>query len=182
MKVDAERFGYNNLLQNFRLMKSVVKIAIDVWWNIRRKDSDYKKKFLTAYSTFLFLKILLHCCHVDWCFKFVEFLMDITEDDEKKNADFNFLEKKLRKRSENEYELMVHDDTCKGINTYRVKIHQNLICCSPWCNCYRRRKWTRRHEFKSWTKLIAFHIALIPLGKVWIQLFSFQLWVNSRID
>ena len=21
----------------------------------------------------------------------------------------------------------------------------------PWCNGYRRRKWTRRHEFKSWT-------------------------------
>ena len=46
----------------------------------------------------------------------------------------------------------------------------------------RRRKWTRRHEFKSWTRLIAFHIALIPLGKVWIQLFSLQLWVNSRAD
>ena len=30
--------------------------------------------------------------------------------------------------------------------------------------------------------LIAFHIALIPLGKVWIQLFSLQLWVNSRVD
>ena len=43
-----------------------------------------------------------------------------------------------------------------------------------WCNCYRRRKWTRRHEFKSWTRVIAFHIALIPLGKVWLQ-FSFQL-------
>ena len=52
----------------------------------------------------------------------------------------------------------------------------------PWYNCYRRRKWTRRHEFKSWTRLIAFHIALIPLGKVWIQLFSLQLWVNSRTD
>ena len=51
-----------------------------------------------------------------------------------------------------------------------------------WCNCYRRRKWTQRHEFKSWTRLIAFHIALIPLGKVWIQLFSLQLWVNSRTD
>ena len=25
---------------------------------------------------------------------------------------------------------------------------------------------TRRHEFKSWMRLIAFHIALIPLGKV----------------
>ena len=30
--------------------------------------------------------------------------------------------------------------------------------------------------------LNAFHIALIPLGKVWIQLFSLQLWVNSRAD
>ena len=52
----------------------------------------------------------------------------------------------------------------------------------PWGNGYRRKKWTRRHEFKSWTRLIAFHISLIPLGKVWIQLFSLQLWVNSRTD
>ena len=52
----------------------------------------------------------------------------------------------------------------------------------PWCNGYRRRKWTRQHEFKSWTRLIAFHIALIPLGKVWIQLFSLRQWVNSRTD
>ena len=52
----------------------------------------------------------------------------------------------------------------------------------PWCNDYRRRTWTWRHEFKSWTRLIAFHIALIPLGKVWIQIFSLQLWVNSRAD
>ena len=47
----------------------------------------------------------------------------------------------------------------------------------PWCNGYCRRKWTRRHEFKAWTRLIAFRIALIPLGKVWIQLFSHQLWL-----
>ena len=52
----------------------------------------------------------------------------------------------------------------------------------PWCNGYRRRKSTWRHELKSWPRLIAFHIALIPLGKVWIQLFSLQLWVNSRAD
>ena len=45
-----------------------------------------------------------------------------------------------------------------------------IICQdSPWCNGYRRRIWTRRHEFKSWTWLIAFHIALIPLGKVWTK-------------
>ena len=53
---------------------------------------------------------------------------------------------------------------------------------SFWCNGYRHRKWTRRHEFKSWTRLIAFHMALIPLGKVWIRLFSLQLWVNSRTE
>ena len=52
----------------------------------------------------------------------------------------------------------------------------------PWCNGYRRRKWTRRHDFKSWTRLIVFHIALIPLEKVWIQLFSLHLWINSRAD
>ena len=44
----------------------------------------------------------------------------------------------------------------------------NIWRC-PWCNGYRRRNWTRRHEFKSWTRMIAFLIALIPLGKVWIQ-------------
>ena len=64
------------------------------------------------------------------------------------------------------------------INNYRL--HWWHWCL--WCNCYRRRNCTRRHEFKSWTKVIAFHIALIPLGKVWIQLFSLQLWVNSRAD
>ena len=35
----------------------------------------------------------------------------------------------------------------------------------PWCNGYRYRNWTQRHEFKSWMRLIAFHIALIPFGK-----------------
>ena len=67
-----------------------------------------------------------------------------------------------------------------------LRFKKNWPCIATWrclwCNGYRRRKWTRRHEFKSWTRLIAFHIALIPLGKVWIQLFSLQLWVNSRAD
>ena len=65
---------------------------------------------------------------------------------------------------------------------YFRTLYQSTNWRCPWCNCYHRRKWTRRHEFKSWTRLIAFHIALIPLGKVWIQLFSLQLWVNSRTD
>ena len=57
------------------------------------------------------------------------------------------------------------------------QINKESRRCS-WCNGYRRRKWTRWHEFKSWTRLIAFHIA----RKVWIQLFSLQLWLNSRTD
>ena len=52
----------------------------------------------------------------------------------------------------------------------------------PWCNGYRRRNWTRQYEFKSRTRLIAFHIALIPFEKVWIQLFSLQIRINSRTD
>ena len=31
----------------------------------------------------------------------------------------------------------------------------------PWCNGYRHRIWAQRYEFNSWTRLIAFQIALI---------------------
>ena len=48
----------------------------------------------------------------------------------------------------------------------------------PWCNGYRRRKWSRRTELKYWTRLIAFHIVLIPLRKVWIELLTFQVWAD----
>ena len=61
-----------------------------------------------------------------------------------------------------------------------VNKQKDRSCRCPWCNGYHRRNWTQRYEFKSWTRLIAFHVALIPLGKVCIQLFSLQLWVNSR--
>ena len=49
---------------------------------------------------------------------------------------------------------------------FRQLISENHGGVRQTCNGYRRGKWTRRHEFKSWTRLIAFHIALIPLGKV----------------
>ena len=42
MRLDVECFGYDKLLQDFKFMKSVVKIAMDIWWN-RRKESEYKK-------------------------------------------------------------------------------------------------------------------------------------------
>ena len=45
-------------------------------------------------------------------------------------------------------------------NTFSIYLLIGKKC--PWCNGYRRRKWIRRHEFKPWTRLIAFHIALIP--------------------
>ena len=46
------------------------------------------------------------------------------------------------------------------LNLYTSKQNLTLNNLQPLCNGYRHRKWTRRHEFKSWTKLIAFHIAL----------------------
>ena len=33
MKVNIEHFGYNYLLQHFKFMKSIIKIAMGVWWN-----------------------------------------------------------------------------------------------------------------------------------------------------
>ena len=62
-------------------------------------------------------------------------------------------------------------------NTHTISMRR-----CPWCNGYRHRIWTRRSEFNSWTRLIAFSHSTNTLGKVWIQLFSLQLWVNSRAD
>ena len=80
------------------------------------------------------------------------------------------------------YMWMADQDAASSYNQLFVLFTTFFFWRCPWCNGYRRRIWTRRHEFKSWTWLIAFHIALIPLGKVWIQLFSLQLWVNSMAD
>ena len=43
-------------------------------------------------------------------------------------------------------------------------------------------KCTQWPEFKSWMELFSFHIVLIPLGKVWIQLFFPHKWENSKSD
>ena len=67
------------------------------------------------------------------------------------------------------------------LSTISVALYLGQWRC-PWCNGYRCRKSTRWLEFKSWTRLVAFQIVLIPLGKIWIQLFSLQLWVNSRAN
>ena len=89
-------------------------------------------------------------------------------------------------------EVLTTQMKCFEPSGYCTVINCTFIFCTTiwiafvafwsWCNGYRCRKWTQRHKFKSWMRLIAFHIALIPLGKVWIQLFSLQLWVNNRED
>ena len=61
-------------------------------------------------------------------------------------------------------------------------MEDNIEIGRSWCNDYRCRKWTQLPEFKLWTRLFAFHIALIRLVKVLIQLFSLQIWVNCRAD
>ena len=37
---------------------------------------------------------------------------------------------------------------------YKINCSLKMLRRCPWCNGYRRRKWARRHEFKSWTRLI----------------------------
>ena len=113
------------------------------------------------------------CCHTDSCKKKYQITMvwkthnefDTNNNNEKINK---YLE--LTRVREKLWKIRMEN------------IHTIALRRWPWCNGYRRMKWSLRHEFKSWTRLIAFHIALIPLGKVWIRLFSLQLWVNSRTD
>ena len=73
-----------------------------------------------------------------------------------------------------------HTDKCTHIQR-RSHTHTHTHTHTR-CNGYHCWKRTRRHEFKSWMRLMAFPIALIPRGKVWIQLFSLQLWLNSKAD
>ena len=47
------------------------------------------------------------------------------------------------------------------------------------CNGYCHRKRTQRLKYKFWARMVAFHIVLIHLEKVWIQLYSLLLWVNN---
>ena len=84
MKVDVEHFGYNNLLQDFKFMKSV-KITMDVWWNSRRKENVYKKKDSYIQRSYFWKYYYIW----EWHLKFVGFLRDITEDD--RNNDRTFL-------------------------------------------------------------------------------------------
>ena len=72
------------------------------------------------------------------------------------------------------HRMLLCDIHSKGVSLF-VHVYTNIeeennltlpTVAVTWCNGYRRWKWTRQHKFKSWTRLIAFHIALIPLGKV----------------
>ena len=56
------------------------------------------------------------------------------------------------------------------------------IYMRSWSNSYWRRKWTRWHNFKSLSRLLAFYQALISFWKVWIQLFSLLLWVDDNTE
>ena len=49
-----------------------------------------------------------------------------------------------------------------------------VLMCSQ-CDVHCRKTWVWLTKFKSWTKLISIHLAQIPLGKLCIQLFFFQV-------
>ena len=68
------------------------------------------------------------------------------------------------------------------ILSFRIGFILSCYRRRSWCDDYRRRKFTRLLEFKTWTRLFAFHIALITLGKVWILLFFLQLCIDRRTE
>ena len=49
MKVDVERFGCNNLFQDFKVMKNDVKIAMNVWWMCNEITGVFSIAVLTAF-------------------------------------------------------------------------------------------------------------------------------------
>ena len=49
-----------------------------------------------------------------------------------------------------------------------------------WCNGYLRTKWTQQLDFKSWTRLFAFHIVLIPIGK-YESIYSLSPTINEIV-
>ena len=59
------------------------------------------------------------------------------------------------------------------LNAHTKKVWKLIVYIYIYIYIYR--KWSQQHEFKTWTRLIAFYITFMPLGKVWIQLFSFRL-------
>ena len=83
------------------------------------------------------------------------------------------------------YVLSIKKPIQKSLETYRMHLINIYIYIyiwkHLWCNGYNcwKRIWCIQ-TFESWMKLFAFYIVLTPLGKVYIQLLSLQLWVNSR--
>ena len=51
-------------------------------------------------------------------------------------------------------------------------IFNSVTLPSPWRNDYCRKKQNQWSKFKSWTRLSAFYLAPIPLGKALIHMFS----------
>ena len=43
-------------------------------------------------------------------------------------------------------------------------------------------KWIQGSDYKTWTRLFAFYIALISLGRVWTKILFRYLLVNSETD
>ena len=79
MKAYIKCFSFNNLLQNFKFMKSIDKITMDVCWNNRRKESVYFNNrpllFKQHFHEFKALKkvIKTETSKVDFHDKFIKF-------------------------------------------------------------------------------------------------------------
>ena len=63
MKVNVEYFGYHKL-QDFKLMKSVIEIVKDVWWNSRRNTWKSLEILNTDQYVYLILSLKNSFCNL----------------------------------------------------------------------------------------------------------------------
>ena len=63
-----------------------------------------------------------------------------------------------------------------GVHSSGLQLTKRL-----WRIGYCQKKWTQKHEFKFWTKLFMFDIALISMGEAWINLFFFLLLRSPQL-
>ena len=75
----------------------------------------------------------------------------------------------------------VRDIRASGMTWWWWRLYLSTYSMHSASSSFSKWKQNQRPEFKTWTRLFAFHFALMPLGKAWIHLFFSQLEWPSRL-
>ena len=65
-KANVKRFGFNNLHQDFDIMRNVVHTAMDAFRDNWSKENVYNEIFINVHSASLIWKYWVRVWHVEW--------------------------------------------------------------------------------------------------------------------